>query len=163
MQKATRQQTKDHNHRLVFRTIYGANEVSRAEVARLTGLTRPTVSAIVADLLDDRLVIETGQGPSAGGKPPTLLSINDAGRNLIAVDLSGDELRAARLNLTGKILTRATLPAAGLSGDSLLDAVYQIIESVRPPSSASLLGLGIATPGLVDPYQGVVLRSVNLG
>lgn len=163
MQKATRQQTKDHNHRLVLKMIYDAGEVSRAEVARLTGLTRPTVSAIVADLLDDRLVIETGQGPSAGGKPPTLLSINDDGRSLIAVDLSGDELRAARLNLTGKIQTRATLPAAGLSGDNLLDAVYRVVESVRPPSSASLLGLGVATPGLVDPYQGVVLRSVNLG
>lgn len=163
MQKATRQQTKDHNHRLVLKTIYDAREVSRAEVARLTGLTRPTVSTIVTDLMEDHLVIETGQGPSAGGKPPTLLSINGDGRSLIAVDLSGDELRAARLNLTGTIQARATQPAAGLRGDDLLDAVYRVVESIQPASPASLLGLGVATPGLVDPYQGIVLRSVNLG
>lgn len=89
MEKATRQQTKDHNSRLVLKTIFNGGEVSRADVARLTGLTRPTVSTIVADLLENNLVVETGQGPSAGGKRPTLLTINGQGRHLIAIDLSG--------------------------------------------------------------------------
>ncbi len=91
MQKATRQQTKGHNSRLVLRTIYNGGELSRADVARMTGLTRPTVSTIVAELLESDLVIETGQGPSAGGKRPTLLSINGNARHLIAIDLSGTE------------------------------------------------------------------------
>lgn len=71
MQKATRQQTKTHNTRLVLRTIYAEDGVSRADIARMTGLTRPTVSALVAELMDSNLVVETGQGPSAGanGRP----------------------------------------------------------------------------------------------
>ena len=120
MEKATRRQSKDHNSRLVLKTIYGNGQVSRADLARSTGLTRPTVSAIVAGLLESALVSEIGPGPSAGGKRPTLLAINDDGRHLIAVDLSGDEFRAARLNLSGGITTRVGLPAAGLRGDCLL-------------------------------------------
>lgn len=162
MEKATRRQTKDHNSRLVLKTIYGGGEISRADVARLTGLTRPTVSTIVADLLDSDLVVETGQGPSAGGKRPTLLAINGEGRHLVAIDLSGSEFRAARLNLKGEIEARATRPAAGLRGEGVLNSVYELIEAILPPMS-SLLGIGVATPGLVDPNNGIVLRAVNLG
>jgi predicted NBD/HSP70 family sugar kinase len=163
MEKATRQQLKDHNSRLVLRSVYTGGETSRADVARLTGLTRPTVSSIVADLIDDGLVVEMGQGQSAGGKRPTLLSINSGGRHLLAVDLSGDEFRAARLNLMGEIEARAALPALGLRGDEVLDCVYRLVEPLLPDSAAPLLGIGVATPGLVDPHNGIVLRSVNLG
>ena len=163
MEKATRRQSKDHNSRLVLKTIYGNGQVSRADVARRTGLTRPTVSAIVAGLLQSDLVREIGPGPSAGGKRPTLLAINDDGRHLVAVDLSGDEFRAARLNLSGTIIDRATLPAAGLRGEEALDAVYRLIESLLSPAASLLLGFGVATPGLVDPTHGIVRRAVNLG
>ena len=70
MKKATRQQTKEHNTTLVLKTIYGRDCVSRAEIARLTGLTRTTVSDIVGNLIADGLVIEAGYGESLGGKPP---------------------------------------------------------------------------------------------
>jgi predicted NBD/HSP70 family sugar kinase len=163
MEKATRQQLKDHNSRLVLRMIYNGGETSRADVARLTGLTRPTVSTIVASLIEEELVIETGQGQSAGGKRPTLLSIDGDGRALLAVDLSGAEFRAARLNLKGEVTDRAVLPAAGLRGEEVLERVFQLVETLLAGVSSPLLGIGVATPGLVDPHNGVVLRSVNLG
>ncbi len=162
MQKATRQQTKGHNSRLVLRTIYNGGELSRADVARLTGLTRPTVSTIVAELLESTLVIETGQGPSAGGKRPTLLSINGNSRYLIAVDLSGTNFRAARLNLRGEIEARAALPAAGIHGDDVITAIHELVQEITP-LKGDLLGIGVATPGLVDPNNGIIRRAVNLG
>ena len=67
MEKATRQHTKEHNKNLILNTIYNQAEVSRADIARLTGLTRTTVSDIVAELMEDGLVAEVGQGQSAGG------------------------------------------------------------------------------------------------
>jgi predicted NBD/HSP70 family sugar kinase len=163
MEKATHQQTKDHNSRLVLRTIFNAGQVSRAEAARLTGLTRPTVSTIVAGLLESNLVEETGQGPSAGGKRPTLLSVKEDGRRLLAVDLSGAVLRGAILNLRGEIETRVELPAEPLRGEALLARVYELIDELAAPAAAPLLGIGVATPGLVDPHGGMVLRAVNLG
>lgn len=67
MRKATRHHTKNHNTQLVLRTIYDYGHISRADIARATHLTRPTVSSIVRDLLDEQLVFEVGLGPSAGG------------------------------------------------------------------------------------------------
>jgi DNA-binding MarR family transcriptional regulator len=55
MKKATQEQTKTHNSRLILKTIYDQGEVSRAEIARLTSLTRTTVSDIVARLMQDGL------------------------------------------------------------------------------------------------------------
>lgn len=161
MKKATRGQTKDHNSRLVLKTIYDAGTVSRAEVARLTGLTRPTVSALVAELIESGLVIETGQGPSAGGKPPTLVTLDNDSRRLLALDLSGGEFRGALVNLRGEIDRRVALPA-GLRGEAALARVYELVESLLP-ATLPLLGIGVATPGLVAPRLGIVLRAVNLG
>src|SRR5688572_24904652 len=62
LEKATRQHTKDHNSQLVLRTIYDSNEISRAELARLTRLTRTTISEVVAHLIERGLVEEIGHG-----------------------------------------------------------------------------------------------------
>ncbi len=161
MQKATRRQTKDHNSRLVLKTIYDAGDISRADIARRTALTRPTVSSLVADLLESALVVETGQGLSAGGKRPTLVAINDATQRVLALDLSGDEYRGALMTLNGHVAQRAAVHAAGLRGDAALRCVYQLAETLLP--AVAPLGIGVATPGLVDPHAGVVLRAVNRG
>lgn len=161
MFKATRRQTKDHNTRLVLKTVYRAGEISRADIARRTGLTRPTVSTLVAALLDEALVVETGQGRSSGGKRPTLVAIDDQRHHVIALDLSGDDFRGALLTLRGRVLRHATCPAAGLRGERSLDCVHQLVHELQP--NGSLLGIGVATPGLVDPQRGVVLRAVNRG
>lgn len=163
MEKATRQQTRDHNRRLVLRTIFNNGRISRADIARRTGLTRPTVSIIAGELLEGDLVIETGQGPSIGGRRPTFLSTNADGRHLLALDLSGDEFRALALNLKGEVKTRVNLPVAEKGGDRGLDAIYSLIEKALAGIDSPLLGIGVATPGVVDPDRGVILRSVNLG
>ncbi len=163
MEKATRRHTRDHNSRLVLRTIFNSGRVSRADIARHTGLTRPTVSTIVSDLLESELVVETGQGPSAGGKRPTLLSVNSDARHLLALDLSGDEFRALALNLNGEIEARAGLPTHGARGDEALRIVFRLAEDILAQTDSPLLGLAVATPGLVDPDNGIVLRAVNPG
>ena len=71
-EKATHRQTRAFNQQLVLRAIYDRSEVSRAEVARLTGLTRTSVSALVAELINEGLVEEVGRGKSTGGKAPIM-------------------------------------------------------------------------------------------
>ena len=159
MDKATRSQTRHHNSRLVLKTIYDAGEISRAEIARRTHLTRPTVSTLANGLLDSGLIIETGPGPSAGGKRPTLLSINEDGPCLLTLDLSGNDYRGALVTLRGRIIRRATLPAAALRGEAALACAYRLGDELLP--TGPLLGIGVATPGLIDPHHGIVLRAVN--
>ena len=61
--KATHAQTRQHNHRLVLRTVYDFGPISRAEVARSTGLTRTTVSDVVGDLLGEGMRGRGRSGP----------------------------------------------------------------------------------------------------
>jgi predicted NBD/HSP70 family sugar kinase len=163
MQKATRQQSKDHNTRLVLQTILDEGELSRADIARQTGLTRPTVSTIVADLLDSGYILETGQGPSVGGKPPTYLTANNAARQLVCLDLSGAEFRAALVDWRGTVLHRAAAQLIDQRGEAAVAAGAALVASLLDRATAPVLGIGVGTPGLVDPGRGVVLRSVNLG
>lgn len=160
MKKATRQQIKTHNNRLILKSIYDNPEISRADIARLTGLTRTTVSDVVSDLMTDGLVEEVAVGPSAGGKPPILLNVIDDSRTMIGIDLANSEFRGAIVNLRGQIKQRVSLPIKEQDGEAALDLVYQVIDSLLPEQP--ILGIGIGTPGLMDAHKGVVHNAVNL-
>jgi len=163
VQKATRQQTKNHNTRLVLRTIYHQGEISRADIARTTSLTRPTVSRIVSDLIDDRFVVEKGQGPSAGGKRPTLLAVAQDDHQILAIDLGSQEFRGAVMNLRGEIINFHNYPTGGLTGQSALDFAYDLLDQLLETTQTPILGIGVGTPGLTNPDLGVVREAVNLG
>lgn len=163
MRKATRHHTKNHNSQLVLKTIYDQGRISRADIARTTRLTRPTVSSIVRDLIDEQLVIEDGLGPSAGGKPPTMLQVNANARQLICVDLGSHKFRGALTNLRGEFSNRLELPVEGRTGTDAFQLVYTLVDRLVAASTQPLLGIGIGTPGLINPEKGVVRQAVNLG
>lgn len=162
MKKATRQQSRDHNTRLVLKTIYDAGEISRADIARATRLTRPTVSAIVTDLMDNQFVIETGQGPSAGGKRPTLLRVAEDNYHLLAVDLGSQEFRGALMNLKGEICHHRAFPVNHQQAKAALTLVYTLLDELTAVSTTPLLGISIGAPGLVDAQKGIIRHAVNL-
>jgi len=162
LRKATHKQTRAHNRRLVLKTIYDHDQISRADVARATRLTPPTVSDVVADLMESGLVEEVGYGPSAGGKPPILLSVVDDSHHLIGVDLASGEFRGAVVDLRGEIRHRVNLPLDSQDGDVALELAYELIDDLVAATDRPLLGIGIGTPGLMDPVDGVVRRAVNL-
>jgi predicted NBD/HSP70 family sugar kinase len=164
MRKATHQQTRNHNTRLVLKTIYDHSSISRAEVARQTGLTRASVSSIAAELINDGLVAEVGQGRSAGGKPPTLLSVIDDSRFLIGIDVANGEVRGATLDLRGKPRLRLSLPLGEGRGEAALARVCELLDQALGKTDRDrLLGVGIGVPGLIDSESRVVLQSVALG
>lgn len=162
MKKATRQHTKTHNSQLILQTIYDRGRVSRADIARLTGLTRTTVSDIVGELMEDGLVAEVGIGPSAGGKPPILLSVVADSRHIIAIDLANSEFRGAVVNLRGEFRHRLELPVGDRDGDEALELVYRLVDELIALTDSPILGIGIGSPGLMDARHGVVRKSVNL-
>jgi glucokinase-like ROK family protein len=161
-QKATREQTKSHNQRLILKTVYDQTQTSRADIARLTGLTRPTVSTAVAELIEEGLVEEVGQGQSEGGKPPVLLRVIDNSRCLIGVDLANSEFRGAVTDLRGRIRHRETLPVDDHDGQAALELVYELVDRLVVVADSPVLGIGLGSPGLMDAQRGLVRKSVNL-
>jgi N-acetylglucosamine repressor len=161
LEKATRQHLKGHNSRLVLRAIYDAGEISRAALARLTQLTRTTVSEVVADLIEQGLVQEVGQGPAGVGRTPTLLSVVDDARSIVAVDITHSEIQGALLNLRGVIRRQARLPLSGQDGRVALELLFPLLDSLIKAADSPLLGIGISSPGLIDTGSGTVRRAVN--
>jgi N-acetylglucosamine repressor len=162
MQKATRQHTKEHNINLVLKTILDNESIGRAEISRITRLTRTTVSDIVADLIAEGLVKEVGMGVSIGGKSPILLSLEADSRYLIGLDLARKKFSGAIVNLRGEIRYKVDQDVQGLDGEAALASVYAILDRLTNTSYKPLVGIGIGTPGLVNTNEGVVVNAVNL-
>jgi N-acetylglucosamine repressor len=149
-------------HRLVLRAIYDVNPISRADVARRTGLTRTSVSDVVEQLMADGLAEEVGRGRSTGGKAPILLRVPDDARHLIGIEVGDRSFIGAIVNLRGETCRREEVPLDGRDGELALERLDALIGTLLAAAERPVLGIGLATPGLVDPTTGTVRWAVNL-
>ena len=161
-QKATRQQTKEHNRDLVLKTIFDHETISRAEIARVTYLTRTTVSNNVSILLSEGLVEEVGLGESLGGKAPVLLSLIADSRYLIGVDLEQDKFVGAIINLRGEIKEEIEIFTKEKDGQEAINLIYQIVDQLLATNFNPIIGIGVGAPGLINSKEGIVVNAVNL-
>jgi len=160
--KATHQQTRAHNASVVLRALYEYGPISRADVARLSGLTRTTVGDLVAELLAEGLAREVGRGPSTGGKAPILVELVDGARHVVGLDLGEHVFRGAIVDLRGQVQRVMERPVTGLDGDAALAVVFELIDSLVEAGRETLLGIGVGTPGIVDATTGTIRFAVNL-
>ena len=162
--KVLPEDVRAHNRSLVLQTLYRAGRQSRADVARLTRLTRVTVSDLVAELIAEDLILEIGKREgSRPGKPAPLLDINRGGLQIVGLDLSEYSVfRGAVLDLDGQILERAEASLAGSTGAEATAKVIALAEALVSRTTVPILGMGVGSPGVVDP-AGVVLSAPNLG
>ncbi|MCL4825220.1 MAG: ROK family transcriptional regulator, partial [Anaerolineales bacterium] len=162
MKKATHQLTKQHNRDLILRTIFERESISRAEIARVTHLTRTTVSDLVGGMINAGLVEEVGLGASIGGKSPILLSVVPDARYMIGLNLTQDKFIGAVVNLRGEIKETVEVEVHDDNGEKALQLVYQIIDQLIRKKLKPIVGIGVGTPGLVNTREGIVVNAVNL-
>ena len=162
--KVLPEDVRAHNRSLVLQRLYRAGLQSRADIARLTHLTRVTVSDLVAELIPEDLIIEIGKREdSRPGKPATLLDINRGGRQIVGLDLSEYSLfRGAVLDLFGQILHRVVALLSGSTGSEATAKVMALAGALVTTTTVPILGMGVGSPGVVDP-AGVVLSAPSLG
>ena len=158
------QHTRSHNRALVLQTLYSSGTQSRADIARTTGLTRAAISDLVAELMVEGLLVETGPREEARpGKPATLIELDRNAFQIVGVDLSdAATFRGGLLDLDGTIVDREDVALDGGTGAQALDTLIQLCERLVARASAPLLGIGVGSPGIVDS-QGTVETAPNLG
>ncbi|PWG15508.1 ROK family transcriptional regulator [Streptomyces sp. V2] len=154
-----------YNQAVVLDAVRTSGEISRVELAALTGLTNQTVSNVVRKLLDAGLVAESGQAPSNGGKRRTLLSLRADGAYAVGVHLDPDAAVIVVVDLAGQVVgsrrLRLTDPGdpAGIV-DRVSRAALRLVERAGV-DRARLLGLGVAAPGPLDGTTGAVVSPPN--
>ncbi|MBX3010056.1 MAG: ROK family transcriptional regulator [Caldilineaceae bacterium] len=162
--------TRQHNHRLILDHIRQRADLSRSDLVRLTGLSKATVSAIVAELIEMGLVQETGnQNPTASnnwvGRPRISLSLVPDAHFALGAEVTTEECRVVLTNLKAEPIQR-TARAVGstdLSVPSLLQILEECVAAVSDGIDPSrILAFGVCVPGIVDSAAGVVTLSVIL-
>lgn len=149
---------------MMLQDLFASGPASRADLARSSGLTRVTVSDLVSELLDEGLVEELGAPVEVRvGKPPTLIGLVADAKQVIAIDLSvDDQITGAILNLAGEVVARDARPLEGHRGAEAVVRVRDFAAGLIAASTRPLLGIAVATPGVVSP-RGVVVDAPNLG
>src|SRR5215207_9315802 len=154
---------------LVLRHLRDSGPRSRARIAQETGLNKATVSSLVAELTDRRLV-SAGDVDRAGsvGRPGLIVHLDGSTVCGIGVELNVDYAAALVLDLRGQVLFehRIALDVAALGTDRTLDAVAELVtEAVQAAAALGAVpaGLTVAVPGLVRSLDGVATYAPNIG
>lgn len=157
---------KSLNKSAILNVVRQHGLISRAEIAKLTKLTPPTVTNLVGELIDTKLVIETDLGESTGGRKPILLSINSSAFHVVGVYAGPKKVKAVVATLDGNVVNQVEAkyevnPVAEQFLKTLADVIEKVIEGANPKME-SILGIGVGMHGLVDSEEGVSIFAPHL-
>jgi predicted NBD/HSP70 family sugar kinase len=142
---------------LVLEYVWHQRQVSRAEVARALGLSRSTVSEIVATLLDRGLVREGPNGPSRGGRRPVLLEFQDDAASIFGVELGASHVSVALTDLRGRVMQwRNRDHPVRSDPEGTIALILQMMEACLAAGERAyppLLGIGVAVASPVDSSE----------
>lgn len=155
------------NLAVVLRYVRSHAPCSRADIAAATGLNKATVSSLVTDLLERRLVRETGLTENRIGRPATMLVLDGTAYAAIGLEVNADYLTAVALDLAGTRLLSWRRSFAGLnvSPGKAVAAVTALARRALARVTREgrrVLGLAVGVPGLVNA-DGMVRVAPNLG
>ena len=155
---------REANERLVLDSIRRRPGISRAEIARSTGLARTSVTFVVDRLLRSRLVKEEKiENGAHAGRPPTALQLRGESRMAIGVEISRPKSRVVLVNLRGEILRMRTVTWQP-DHELFLRRIGMAIQALAGLSQPRrILGVGISLPGTIDKSDGRVLGAEALG
>jgi predicted NBD/HSP70 family sugar kinase len=167
MQRGTFQQMKSVNKSIILNKIRTAEPISRAQIAKETTLTPPTVSSIVKELITQGIVRESELGVSQGGRKPTMLLINQTAFYVVGVDAGPETVACVLTDLSGEVIKRtASKMERSITGKQFMNKMKEIIHQVMYSASIDqekMIGIGVAMHGVVDVEAGISLIAPNLG
>jgi predicted NBD/HSP70 family sugar kinase len=136
-----------------------AGSISRAELARQSQLSAPTVSAIVDSLLKRGIVVEITTAPSSGGRPPVLLSVDPKAGYVVGIKLRGDGVTTVVCDLDAQIVSsnERYVPLVGdpmAALDAIEEETRRALRDAAVPAS-KVLGVGVGLSGVIDSTAGV--------
>lgn len=149
------------NRDIVLQFVRTQQPVSRADLARLTGLQRSTVSQIVSQLIKENWIREGAVARLPRGRRPTMLALNDD-MVVLAADIHPRQVTVAMVDLNGRFLSRSTLPLGSDPAKSIARVVDCMKRIWQAHPSKSLEGIGVSVPGRVDMDSQCLIFAPNL-
>lgn len=149
---------RELNRALVLQLIRREGRISRADIAKQTKLSRSTVSSIITDLIEDRLVNETGIGTSKGGRRPIILEFNYQANYVLGMEVGTSAVTAIITDLNARICSRKQFPFDIIQGWQIgLPIIKRLISltlNESPVGRGRLSAIGLGVPGPLDYRSG---------
>lgn len=153
----------DVNRSAVLAQLGAQGPTSRADLARVLGVSPALMTQLTKDLLADGLVVELDHSPSQGGRPARKLGLaTDAGR-AIGVKVAADHVAFVEVGIDGTVVRSASEPFAADAITVLADLAASIRRFIGDSTSGPLLGVGVGLPGDVDQQHSGIVDSAQLG
>lgn len=152
---------RDMNRDVILGLIRVRQPISRAALARLTGLQRSTVSEIVQQLLDEQWIREGAVGLVPRGRRPTLLELNSL-LAVVAVDIHPLQTTVVVSDVNGRFVAQERIPIASLPAKAVAQLAVCIKRMQGACSDMTFMGIGISVPGRLDPKRQKLLFAPNL-
>ena len=158
---------KQSNKIRILQYVRNSAEVTKPEIAKELGISRPTVSALVDELISEGFLKISGIGTSTvqGGKRPKLISFNSGRAGVISIHIGVDTIDGALLDLDANILFRIREKTKSHEGtQKLLDRILHCIGELFHRGKGCqlpVLGIGVGCPGVVESGSGTILNAIN--
>jgi N-acetylglucosamine repressor len=162
--RATRDTPRAVNRRIILNLLREHGPLSRADLARSMDVPRGMITALVNELLHERLVLEGATTSAPRGRRPTLLHLRSHDRLALGVDVRASRTVVHLTDFAGHELARDDFSTPedprALSG-RVVEAAGRLLEPGRRRQNVE--GVGVVIPGMVDPGAGVILNAPTLG
>lgn len=161
MRTASSEVVRDINRRIVLNLIRTRQPISRADLARASGLQRSTISLIVEQLIGESWVIEGPTGRLPRGRRPTFLHLNDE-RVIIGIDIRPSMTTVALADASGKFTFQEATPTAADAETGVAGILASIRKIMASCGTKKIEGIGISLPGRFDDTSDRLVFAPNL-
>jgi len=162
----SRQVLRSNNERVLLERLRAAGTASRAELARVTGISKPTVSTALGHLERAGLVRETGEVVTSGrGRSAVLYEVDPTAGYVVGIDVGRSWIRVAVADLDGAIAGRAEVANTARDADEMLPAAASIARSVVRSAGLDwdvVVHTVVGSPGVIAPGTSEVRYAANL-
>lgn len=163
----TQEQIKEMNRVKIIKIIKDRKEITKQEIAKLLGLSIPTVTTNINQLVEEGLVEEAGVAKSTGGRKPIILKFVGNARFSFGASISCSQVDILLVNLNGKQVARESFDYQDHFSfqdvlNSLKDKIFEMIDKNQIDKNR-VVGVGLALPGLVDDDNMVLEYAPNIG
>jgi predicted NBD/HSP70 family sugar kinase len=162
-QVATSETARDINRRIVLNLIRSHQPISRADLARHSGLQRSTVSVITEQLIRERWVREGANGHTPRGRRPRFLHLNKERVAIIGIDVRPAKTTVALADLDGHLVAQLSLPTNPDPQVFIRDLIPHLLKLINLRPEITCEGIGVSLPGRVDLATHRLLFAPNLG
>ena len=162
-QVATSETARDINRRIVLNLIRTHQPISRADLARHSGLQRSTVSVIAEQLIKERWITEGANGHTARGRRPTFLHLNKERVGIIGINVRPITTTLALADLDANFLAQDSLPTPADPKQFVAELVPRVRKLIEARPELTCEGIGVSLPGRVDLTSKKLVFAPNLG